>query len=95
MTGALDCAGVARALGHTVEWFYVHRAELEQLHGFPKPLPGCGLRWDAEAVARWKLGGASSAAAAPPASTDELEVWRARLDARVPEVAARLRRRKA
>lgn len=50
----LDVAGAARALGRTPAWFRRHRAELERQHGFPKPLPGLGLRWDPKAIELWK-----------------------------------------
>jgi len=51
---ALTAAQVAIELGHDVEWFYANRAALEAEHGFPKPLAGCGNRWDIRAIDAWK-----------------------------------------
>ena len=49
---AITTREVARVLGHAIEWFYKHRARLEG-EGFPKPIPGLGLRWDSVAVEAW------------------------------------------
>ncbi|MGX9963129.1 helix-turn-helix transcriptional regulator [Roseomonas sp. F4] len=49
----LTAAEVALRLRRTVSWFYRQRAELEDRHGFPRPIDGCGMRWDPRAIDRW------------------------------------------
>lgn len=34
-------------------WFYRHRRDLVERHGFPPPVPGCGRRWDPAALDAW------------------------------------------
>ncbi|CAB4128112.1 hypothetical protein UFOVP99_11 [uncultured Caudovirales phage] len=48
----LTSAGVAAKLGHSVAWFYRQRLALEG-RGFPRPVDGCGNRWDQVAIDRW------------------------------------------
>ncbi len=49
----LDTVGLARRLGRTPEWFYRHKDELMDVHGFPPPVTGLGNRWDPVAIDRW------------------------------------------
>lgn len=44
---------VALRLRRSTTWFYRNRARLEAEHGFPRPVDGCGMRWDPEALMRW------------------------------------------
>ncbi|WP_421988515.1 hypothetical protein [Roseococcus sp.] len=45
---------VAKALGRSLTWFYHHRVELEEQHGFPRTVRGCGTRWDPRAIEAWR-----------------------------------------
>lgn len=83
----LDVAGVARELGHTPLWFRRHRAELEAKHGFPKPLPGLGLRWDPLAIKLWKDIHIPAALRPEPVLTGN-DNWDTTLDARAALLAA-------
>jgi len=67
---------VAQLLGHSADWFSRHRAQLEA-QGFPRPVPGCGRRWDPAAIEAWL-------AAQRPGAVDE---WEARLRARLATAA--------
>lgn len=49
----LAAPAVAKLLGHSSSWFYRNRGRLEEQHGFPAPVAGCGLRWDSAAIHRW------------------------------------------
>lgn len=75
----LTAAEVAIRLGRTVGWFRRNRPELEERHGFPRPVDGCGMRWDPLALDRW-LDARLPGAAAAPATT--LQAAEARLLAR-------------
>ena len=48
----LTSAQVAIKLGHRLAWFYRQRRALEA-RGFPRPVDGCGNRWDQLAIDRW------------------------------------------
>ena len=49
----LTSAQVAARLGHKASWFLRRRPSLEADHGFPRPVDGCGMRWDPAAIERW------------------------------------------
>ena len=54
MTARLISRGqVAIMLGHTPDWFARHRKKLESKQGFPPRVPGCGARWDVDAIHEW------------------------------------------
>jgi predicted DNA-binding transcriptional regulator AlpA len=87
MTAALRIPEVARELGHGPEWFHRNKKRLIERHGFPPPLAGCGNVWDPEAIEAWKR--AQRPGLAPAAApADEDAAWRAKLMARLPQVAA-------
>jgi predicted DNA-binding transcriptional regulator AlpA len=54
MRTLVTAAQVAKALGYTYGWFASHRARLEAEHNFPRPVDGCGLRWDPRAIEAWQ-----------------------------------------
>lgn len=67
---------VAKALGRSLSWFAKHRVELEECHGFPKSVRGCGTRWDPRAIDAWL----DQQLPAPPsaeAATEDLLIRRA------------------
>lgn len=53
MRALLTAPQVAGALGYRYAWFLRNRATLEAQHGFPRPVDGCGLRWDPAAIEDW------------------------------------------
>ena len=53
MRQLLTAPQVATLLGYKAGWFQRHRARLEEQHGFPKPVDGCGMRWDPAAIQDW------------------------------------------
>lgn len=49
----LTAAQVARKLGRSLSWFQRNRATLEATKSFPRPVDGCGHRWDPAAIDAW------------------------------------------
>ena len=53
--GRYGCAEVAAWLGHTPSWFSRHRAELEKVDGFPRPITRIGRpRWLGADLIAWE-----------------------------------------
>lgn len=53
MRQLLTAPQVAAQLGYKLGWFQRNRPRLEAEHGFPRPVDGCGLRWDPAAIGDW------------------------------------------
>lgn len=49
----LSRAQVAQLLGQSLDWFARNHKILTIYHSFPAKVPGCGDRWDREAIHRW------------------------------------------
>lgn len=49
----LSRAQVAQLLGQSLDWFARNHKILTACHSFPAKVPGCGDRWDREAIHRW------------------------------------------
>lgn len=82
----LTAPQVAAQLGHRAAWFYRNRARLQQQHGFPPPVDGCGLRWDPVAIGAWLDRRAHTPA--PAADPEQVLIGRARALAAEAELAA-------
>lgn len=77
---------VAERLAHGYDWFRRQRKTLERDEGFPKPVSGCGNRWDPRAIDRWL------AAQGGPAVTVNVDIADVanKLDGRARQIGERL-----
>lgn len=83
----LTSAQVALRLSRSLGWFRSNRDRLEA-RGFPRPIDGCGMRWDPVAIDAW-LDRQRGQAADPAAAAEEELIRRAQAMAGPPlDVAA-------
>ncbi len=95
---ALSLGEVAAELGRSEDWLARHWSDLVSSRGMPAPIhEKGGLVWSAPAIHAWLVRdlpadlqalasayrAALEAAREAPADRDEIETWRARLDARI------------
>jgi hypothetical protein len=75
---------IAKAMGRSPSWLYVHLPELVEKHGFPPAAPGQGSRRDEGAVEAWqrKAMPADLCAPVPAPAPNDHEGWAAELDRR-------------
>jgi predicted DNA-binding transcriptional regulator AlpA len=72
---------VAALLAMSVESFYRRRAALDAA-GFPKPVPGMGVRYDPLAIQEWLAAQRTRPGATTP-PLDDVAGWQAELDRRL------------
>lgn len=73
----LTAAEVAAGFRRSLPWFQRNRAALEA-RGFPRPVDGCGMRWDPAAIARWQDSQLPMPLATPEAAAEQTLLARAR-----------------
>lgn len=78
MRALLTAPQVAAALGYRHAWFLRNRARLEAEHGFPRPVDGCGMRWDPAAIEDWLDARRRTTRAAAAEIAEDILITRAR-----------------